>query len=72
MVTKPASYSGAPGFKSQPGERQSWLRFLLVFLSPFKQTPGQHAYLKLVHYYFQILSNLLPILSLDATDSVVE
>jgi hypothetical protein len=39
VVRTPTSYSRGPGF-SRPGDRLSWLRFLVVFLSPSRQFPG--------------------------------
>jgi hypothetical protein len=33
VVFIPASYSGGPGFKFWPGDRLSWLRFVVGFLS---------------------------------------
>jgi hypothetical protein len=34
VVSSPASYSGGAGFKSRPGDRLSWLRFVVVFSVP--------------------------------------
>jgi hypothetical protein len=34
-------YLGGPGFKSPPGDRQYWLRFLVLFLSPSRRMPGE-------------------------------
>jgi hypothetical protein len=39
VVNTPASYAGGPGFKSRPADRLFWLRFLVVFLSPYRQMP---------------------------------
>jgi hypothetical protein len=36
----PASYSECPGFKSQLGNRISWLRFIVIFKNPSKWVPG--------------------------------
>jgi hypothetical protein len=36
-LNNPASYWRRPGFKSRPGDRLSWLRFLVIFLSPYSQ-----------------------------------
>jgi hypothetical protein len=36
-----ALYSGWPGFKSRPEDRLFWLRFFVVFLSPFGPVSGQ-------------------------------
>jgi hypothetical protein len=38
------------GFKSPPGDRQYWLRFLVLFLSPSRRMPGE--VLILSHDYF--------------------
>jgi hypothetical protein len=49
-VTAPASYLGGSGFKSQPRDRQSWLRFSRFF----SVTPGEcrDSTLKLGHDHF--------------------
>jgi hypothetical protein len=39
VVSTPASYLGGPGFKSWPGDRLSWLRFFVVFLSRSRRMP---------------------------------
>jgi hypothetical protein len=44
VVSTPASYSGVPGFTSRPGNRLSWLRPFVVFLSLSRRMPG---YLKI-------------------------
>jgi hypothetical protein len=55
VVNTPASYSGGSGFKSWPRDRLSWLRFLVVFLSP----PGKcwESTLILGHAHSHIVSN---------------
>jgi hypothetical protein len=35
------SYSGGTQFKYRPGHWLCWLRFLVIFLSPFRQIQGQ-------------------------------
>jgi hypothetical protein len=37
----PASYSGDSGFRSQPGDLLSCLRFFVAFLRPFEQISGR-------------------------------
>jgi hypothetical protein len=49
LVNAPASYSGGPGFTSRPGDRLSWLRGFVVFLSLYIIIGW---YLKLGHRFF--------------------
>jgi hypothetical protein len=44
VINTPASYSGDPGFKSRPGDRLSWLRVFVVFLSLYSRMPGYSTY----------------------------
>jgi hypothetical protein len=37
MINISTWYSGGPGFKSRPGYRLTWLRFIVVFFTPSKQ-----------------------------------
>jgi hypothetical protein len=53
VVNTPASYSGAPGFKSRSSDRLSWRRCFVGFLSLSRQMPGW--YLKFDHY--RLLAN---------------
>jgi hypothetical protein len=50
VVNTSVEYSGDPRSKSRPGDRISWLRFIVVFLSPSRRMPGQ--YVKLVQDCF--------------------
>jgi hypothetical protein len=66
VVNTPASYSGGPGFKRRPGDRLSWLRVFVVFLSPSR--PTRESALKLGHDRFlpkpfQYVIHLLPLQS---------
>jgi hypothetical protein len=66
VVSTNASYSGGTVFKSRPGI-PTLLRFLVVFLDPWRQYPGQ--YLMLGHaaslYIFpKLLFTNCPIISL--------
>jgi hypothetical protein len=38
VINTLALFSGGPGFKSLPGDRLSWLMFIVVFLSPSRHT----------------------------------
>jgi hypothetical protein len=61
MVNIPASYSGGPGFKSRPGDRLSWLRYFVVFLSSSKQMQGSTSKLGYDHFLphpFQFIIHL--------------
>jgi hypothetical protein len=78
IISTPAAYSGGPRFKSRPGNRLSWLRFFVVFLSPSRQMPGQ--YLKLGHdlslpHPFQLIIHYHPLIQryiVWDTKSIVE
>jgi hypothetical protein len=53
---------------SPPGDRIFWLRFIVVFLSPFTQIPS--CYINLGHYYFRVACHCSSvILSTDAIES---
>jgi hypothetical protein len=39
VLNTAASYSGGPVFKPRPGDRLSWLAFLVVFLIPSRKMP---------------------------------
>lgn len=50
VVTAPASETGGPGLKSQPGDQQGTLRFSVGFPSSYKTIKGE--YLRLDHDRF--------------------
>jgi hypothetical protein len=78
VINTPASYSGGPRFKCRPGNRLSWLRVLVVFLSLSRQIPGQ--YLKLgqdrfLPHHFQFIVHSHPFTrrcSLSYRESVIK
>jgi hypothetical protein len=78
VINTPASYSGGPRFKCRPGDRLSWLRVLVLFLSLSRQIPGQ--YLKLgqdrfLPHHFQFIVHSHPFTrrcSLSYRESVIK
>jgi hypothetical protein len=51
VINTATSYSGGPGFSSQPGDRLSWLSFFVIFLSFSKRMSG---------WYLKINNRFLP------------
>jgi hypothetical protein len=63
VVNTPASCPGGPGFNSQPGDRLSWLRVFVVFLSPSRRIPGYQLKIRprpLPSNSFRFIIHLLP------------